>query len=113
MTARDEARYRIAADNRKARFHYEILDSYEAGIVLTGTEVKSLRGGKATIGDSYAEIDNGEVFLVNSYIPEYLQGNRFNHEPKRPRKLLLQRKQLARLAIAIEREGMTIVPLKM
>lgn len=113
MNARDEARYRIAADNRKARFHYEILDSYEAGIVLTGTEVKSLRGGKATIGDSYAEIDNGEVFLVNSYIPEYLQGNRFNHEPKRPRKLLLQRKQLARLAIAIEREGMTIVPLKM
>jgi SsrA-binding protein len=113
MNARDEARYRIAADNRKARFHYEILDSYEAGIVLTGTEVKSLRGGKATIGESYAEIDNGEVFLVNSYIPEYLQGNRFNHEPKRPRKLLLQRKQVARLATAIEREGMTIVPLKM
>ena len=113
MNARDEARYRIAADNRKARFNYEILDSYEAGIVLTGTEVKSLRGGKATIGESYAEIDNGEVFLVNSYIPEYLQGNRFNHEPKRPRKLLLQKKQVARLAIAIEREGMTIVPLKM
>lgn len=112
MNARDEARYRIAADNRKARFHYEILDTYEAGIMLTGTEVKSLRGGKATIGESYAEIDDGEVFLVNSYIPEYLQANRFNHEPKRPRKLLLQKKQVNRLAIAVEREGMTIVPLK-
>ncbi|MCZ8186411.1 MAG: SsrA-binding protein SmpB [Beijerinckiaceae bacterium] len=112
MTGRDEARYRIAADNRKARFNYEILDTYEAGLVLTGTEVKSLRGGKATIGESYAEIDDGELYLVNSYIPEYLQANRFNHEPKRPRKLLLQRKQMNRLAIAVEREGMTIVPLK-
>lgn len=112
MNARDEARYKIAADNRKARFHFEILDTYEAGIVLTGTEVKSLRGGKATIGESYAEIKDGELFLVNAYIPEYLQANRFNHEPKRPRKLLLQRKQVARLSAAIEREGMTIVPLK-
>lgn len=113
MNARDEARYRIAADNRKARFNYEILDTYEAGIVLTGTEVKSLRGGKATIGDSYAELDDGELYLVNAYIPEYLQANRFNHEPKRPRKLLLQKKQMSKLAIAVEREGMTIVPLKM
>ncbi|MCA0400478.1 MAG: SsrA-binding protein SmpB [Proteobacteria bacterium] len=112
MNARDETRYKIAADNRKARFHYEILDTFEAGIVLTGTEVKSLRDGKATIGESYAEIDDGELFLVNAYIPEYLQANRFNHEPKRPRKLLLQRKQVAKLSIAIEREGMTIVPLK-
>lgn len=112
MNARDEARYKIAADNRKARFHYEILDTYEAGIVLTGTEVKSLRGGKATIGESYAEIDDGELYLVNAYIPEYLQANRFNHEPKRPRKLLVQRRQLSRLAAGIEREGMTIVPLK-
>jgi SsrA-binding protein len=112
MNARDEARYKIAADNRKARFHYEILDTYEAGIVLTGTEVKSLREGKATIGESYAEIDDGELFLVNAYIPEYLQANRFNHEPKRPRKLLLQRKQVGKLSVAIEREGMTIVPLK-
>lgn len=112
MNGRDEARYRIAADNRKARFNFEILDTYEAGLVLTGTEVKSLRGGKATIGDSYAEIDDGQLYLVNSYIPEYLQANRFNHEPKRPRKLLLQRKQMNRLAIAVEREGMTIVPLK-
>ncbi|MCZ8374928.1 MAG: SsrA-binding protein SmpB [Beijerinckiaceae bacterium] len=112
MNGRDEARYRIAADNRKARFNFEILDTYEAGLVLTGTEVKSLRGGKATIGESYAEIDDGQLYLVNSYIPEYLQANRFNHEPKRPRKLLLQRKQMNRLAIAVEREGMTIVPLK-
>lgn len=112
MSAHNEARYKIAADNRKARFNFEILDSYEAGIVLTGTEVKSLRSGKATIGDSYAEIDNGEVFLVNAYIPEYLQANRFNHQPKRPRKLLLQKKQMAKLATGVEREGMTIVPLK-
>ena len=112
MSAQNEARYKIAADNRKARFNYEILDTYEAGIVLTGTEVKSLRGGKATIGESYAEMDDGEVFLVNAYIPEYLQANRFNHQPKRPRKLLLQKKQMAKLAIGIEREGMTIVPLK-
>jgi SsrA-binding protein len=109
---RDEVRYKIAAENRKARFNYEIMDTYEAGIMLTGTEVKSLRGGKATIGDSYAEMKSGEIFLVNSYIPEYLQANRFNHEPKRPRKLLLQKKQMAKLAIAIEREGMTLVPLK-
>ena len=109
---RDEARYKIAAENRKARFNYEILDTVEAGIVLSGTEVKSLRGGKATIGESYAEIDKGELFLVNAYIPEYLQANRFNHEPKRPRKLLVHYRQLARFAAGIEREGMTIVPLK-
>ena len=110
--ARDEARYRIAAENRRARFNYEILDTIEAGIVLTGTEVKALRGGKATIAESYAEIDNGELYLVNSYIPEYLQANRFNHSPKRPRKLLVQHRQLAKLSQGIEREGMTIVPLK-
>ena len=109
---RDEARYKIAADNRKARFNFEILDTIEAGIMLTGTEVKSLRGGKATIAESYASIENGELFLVNSYIPEYLQANRFNHVPKRPRKLLVHHRQLAKLAQGVEREGMTIVPLK-
>lgn len=108
----DEARYKIAADNRKARFNYEILEPFEAGIVLSGTEVKSLRGGKATIGESYATIENGELYLINAYIPEYLQANRFNHEPKRPRKLLLHRRQVDRLAVAIEREGLTIIPLK-
>lgn len=105
-------RYKIAADNRKARFNYEILDVFEAGIVLTGTEVKSLRGGKAMIAESYAEVKSGELMLINSYIPEYLEGNRFNHEPKRPRKLLLHRRQIDKMDIAVSREGMTIVPLK-
>ncbi|MCA3629104.1 MAG: SsrA-binding protein SmpB [Methylobacterium sp.] len=108
----DNARFRIAADNRKARYHFEIVDAIEAGLVLTGTEVKALRGGKATIAESYATIENGELMLVNSYIPEYLQANRFNHEPKRPRKLLASKKQIARFAQAIEREGMTLIPLK-
>jgi SsrA-binding protein len=112
MAERNEARYKIAADNRKARFNYEILDVYEAGIMLTGTEVKSLRGGKATIAESYAEIKDGALMLINAYIPEYLQANRFNHEPKRPRKLLLHRRQIVKLANAIAREGMTVVPLK-
>ena len=80
---------RVVADNRKARFNYEILDTYEAGIALTGTEVKSLRQGKATIGDAYAGPSGEEFFLFNAYIPEYLQANRFNHETKRPRRLLL------------------------
>ncbi|MCZ8270411.1 MAG: SsrA-binding protein SmpB [Beijerinckiaceae bacterium] len=108
----DNARFRIAADNRKARYNFEIVDAIEAGLVLTGTEVKALRGGKATIAESYATIENGELMLVNSYIPEYLQANRFNHEPKRPRKLLASKKQIARFAQAIEREGMTLIPLK-
>lgn len=105
-------RYKIAAENRKARFNFEILDVFEAGIMLSGTEVKSLRGGKAMIAESYAEIKNGEVMLINSYIPEYLQANRFNHEPKRPRKLLLHRRQIDKMDNAISREGMTVVPLK-
>lgn len=112
MSNANEARYKIAADNRKARFHYEIMEDFEAGLVLTGTEVKSLRGGKATIAESYATIDNGEIWLINSYIPEYLQANRFNHEPKRPRKLLLNKRQMAKIEIALAREGMTLVPLK-
>lgn len=108
----DNPRFKIAADNRKARYNFEIVDAIEAGLVLTGTEVKALRGGKATIAESYATIENGELVLVNSYIPEYLQANRFNHEPKRPRKLLASKKQIARFAMAIEREGMTLIPLK-
>lgn len=103
---------RIAADNRRARFNYEIGQTFEAGIALSGTEVKSLRGGKATIGDSYAATKNGELWLYNAYIPEYLEANRFNHETRRPRKLLLHRREIDRLTQAIEREGMTIVPLK-
>jgi len=108
----ENERYKIAADNRKARFNFEILDVFEAGIMLSGTEVKSLRGGKATIAESYAALENGNLMLINAYIPEYLQANRFNHEPKRPRRLLLHRRQLNRLEHATTREGMTIVPLK-
>ena len=105
--------FKIIAENRKARFNYEIGEVVEAGIALTGTEVKSLRQGKATIAESYADAKNGEIWLVNANIPEYLQASRFNHAPKRPRKLLLHRRQIDKLAAAVEREGMTIVPLKM
>jgi SsrA-binding protein len=107
-----DAGIKVAADNRKARHNYFIEEVVEAGIMLTGTEVKSLRGGKATIGESYAQSKGGEIFLVNSYIPEYTEGNRFNHEPRRVRKLLLHKRQIAKLSQAIEREGMTLIPLK-
>ena len=109
---KDPSRRQIAA-NRKARFHYEIGESFEAGIALTGTEVKSLRVGKATIAESYADSRGGEIWLVNANIPEYLQGGRFNHAPKRMRKLLLHRRQINKLMGAVEREGMTLVPLKL
>jgi SsrA-binding protein len=105
--------FKIIAENRKARFNYEIGEVVEAGIALTGTEVKSLRQGRATIAESYADAKNGEIWLVNANIPEYLQASRFNHAPKRPRKLLLHRRQIDKLAAAVEREGMTIIPLKM
>ena len=107
-----DAAVKVAADNRKARHNYFIEEVVEAGLQLTGTEVKSLRGGKATIGESYAQPKGGELFLVNSYIPEYTEGNRFNHEPRRVRKLLLHKRQIAKLSAAVEREGMTVVPLK-
>jgi SsrA-binding protein len=104
---------KVVAANRRARFDYEIGEVFEAGMMLTGTEVKSLRLGKATVAESYAAVDrNGEVILYNANIPEYLQANRFNHEPKRPRKLLLHAKEIAKLAKGVEREGMTIVPLR-
>jgi SsrA-binding protein len=105
--------FKIIAENRKARFNYEIGEVVEAGIALTGTEVKSLRQGKANIAESYADAKGGEIWLVNSNIPEYLQASRFNHAPKRPRKLLLHRRQIDKLAVAVDREGMTIVPLKL
>lgn len=101
-----------AAVNRRARRNYEIGDTFEAGIVLAGTEVKSLRGGKATIGDAYAAEKGGEIWLINAYIPAYLEANRFNHETRRPRKLLLSKREIAKVANAVNREGMTIVPLK-
>ncbi|MGO9004935.1 MAG: SsrA-binding protein SmpB [Beijerinckiaceae bacterium] len=113
MAAKPEPKRKIAADNRRARFDYEIGETFEAGLVLTGTEVKSLRTGKATIGESYASLDRaGEIFLVNANIPEYLQANRFNHDPKRPRKLLLNSREIIKVRKALEREGMTLVPLK-
>jgi SsrA-binding protein len=101
------------AENRRARYDYEILDTLEAGIMLTGTEVKSLRQGKAQITESYASPERGELWLINAFIPEFLQANRFNHEEKRPRKLLVNRKQLAKLSLDVERAGNTIVPLKL
>jgi len=104
---------KIVADNRKARFSYSIESSLEAGIMLTGSEVKSLRTGKATIAESYAHAKDGEIFLVNAYIPEYTQANRFGHEPRRTRKLLVRKTQIAKLAAAIQREGMTLIPLKL
>jgi SsrA-binding protein len=106
--------FKIVADNRKARYHYEIGETFEAGLALTGTEVKSLRTGRSTIAESYASVDNnGELWLVNANIPEYLAGNRFNHEPKRLRKLLLKQREIAKLSQGVQREGMTIVPLKL
>ncbi len=111
MAAKAEPGMRVVADNRKARFHYEIGETFEAGIALTGTEVKSLRFGEGSIAESYAEVKDGEVWLVNSNIPEFSHGNRFNHEPKRPRKLLLHGREIARLFGAVMRQGMTLVPL--
>jgi SsrA-binding protein len=114
MAAKSDPNFKVVADNRRARFNYEIGDVFEAGIALTGTEVKSLRNGKATIAESYAATTReGELFLYNANIPEYLQASRFNHTPKRPRKLLLHRREIAKLASAVEREGMTLVPLKL
>lgn len=103
---------RTAALNRRARFNYEIGQVFEAGIALKGTEVKSLREGRSNIAESYAGEKGGELWLYNAYIPEYLQANRFNHETRRPRKLLLHRREISRLVGAVDREGMTIVPLK-
>src|SRR6267154_997319 len=94
MAAKPDRKLRVVADNRKARFNYEIGEVFEAGIALTGTEVKALRLGKATIGESYADARDREIWLVNSNISEYRQGGRFNHAPKRPRKLLLHRRQI-------------------
>ena len=103
---------KMAAQNRRARFDYFIEDTVEAGIMLLGTEVKSLRSGRASIVESYAGEQNGELFLVNCYIPEYGQaGQFFQHETKRPRKLLVRKRELARMLNAIQREGMTLVPM--
>ncbi|QJE72584.1 SsrA-binding protein SmpB [Aerophototrophica crusticola] len=112
MARAETAPDRIAAQNRRARFDYFIEDTIEAGIVLLGTEVKALRAGRASIQESYAGEQGGELFLVNAYIPEYGQAGRFfQHEPKRPRKLLVKKRQLAKMLQAIQREGMTLIPM--
>ena len=102
---------KTVAENRRARFDYYIDEVFEAGIALTGTEVKSLRFGEGSIAESYAEVKDGQVWLINSNVPEFSHGNRFNHEPKRPRKLLLHEREINRLTGAVERKGMTLVPL--
>ena len=107
------AQVRVAAENRKARRDYFIDETLEAGLVLVGTEVKSLRQGRADITESYATEAGGEIFLVNSYIPEYAAGNRFNHEPRRARKLLLHSREINKLRDQIGRHGGTVVPLRM
>ena len=102
---------KVVAENRRARFDYAIEEVFEAGIALTGTEVKSLRFGEGSIAESYAEVKDGEVWLINANIPEFSHGNRFNHEPKRPRKLLLNDREIDKLYGAVARQGMTLVPL--
>ncbi len=104
---------RVVAENRKARYNYTIEDTLEAGLVLTGSEVKSLREGRANIAESYARAEDGEIHLVNAHISEYKQAGPFGHEPRRPRKLLLHKRQIARLAAAVQRDGATLVPLKL
>lgn len=103
---------KVVAENRKARFSFFIEDTFEAGIMLAGSEVKSLRQGKANIAESYATEEQGEIYLINAYIPEYLEANRLNHETRRPRKLLLHKREANKLIGAIQREGMTLVPLR-
>lgn len=104
---------KLVAQNRKAFHNYFIEDRVEAGIVLTGTEVKSLRAGHATIAEAHGGEMGGELYLFNAYIPEYEKGHQFNHEPRRPRKLLVHRREMARLFIAVQRKGMTLVPLSL
>jgi SsrA-binding protein len=112
MAKKADPEKKVVADNRKARFSYAIDGTIEAGIMLMGSEVKALRTGKATIAESYAQAKDGEIWLVNAYIPEYTMANRFNHEPKRMRKLLVRKTEARKLSAAVQREGMTLVPLR-
>ena len=111
MAAKKDDGRRVVAENRQARHEYFLTDTMEAGLQLTGTEVKSLRRGQANITESYASSEDGGLWLINAYIPEYEAANRFNHAPKRARKLLLHRRELGRLLGAVQRDGMTLVPL--
>ena len=111
MATREEAK-KFAAQNRRARFDFFIDDVLEAGIMLTGSEVKSLRGGRASVNEAYAGLKSGELYLFNAYIPEYLQAGRIDqHEPKRPRKLLVRRRELDKLAAGLKQKGVTLVPM--
>jgi len=103
----------LVAVNRRARFDYEITDTFEAGMVLTGTEVKSLRMGKANIAEAYVSPEKGEIWLINCDIPPYGHGNRFNHDPRRARKLLLHKREMNKLAGSVQKDGLTIVPLRL
>lgn len=111
--SKDEPREPVVARNRRARHQYDILDTIEAGIVLVGSEVKSLRAGHASIEEAYARVDDGEVWLIDCDIPELPQASRFNHQPKRPRKLLLRRREVAKFAGEAKQRGCTLVPLKL
>jgi SsrA-binding protein len=110
---KDEANERLVAQNRRARHEYEVLDTVECGIVLVGSEVKTLRSGKVMLDDAYASVNKGEVWLVGCEIPEYVQANQFNHEPKRKRKLLLHRREIQKFASRAFEKGLTLVPLKL
>jgi SsrA-binding protein len=107
----ETVKVKTVAENRRARYEYFIEDVIEAGIALAGTEVKALRGGEGSIAEAYAEVKDGQVWLVNANIPEFSHGNRFNHEPKRPRKLLLHERQIDKMGAAVSRQGMTLIPL--
>ena len=113
MAPKKEPEKKLIAENRRARREYFIEDEYEAGVMLTGTEVKALREGQANIAESYASPENGGIWLINANIPEYSAGNRENHEPKRPRKLLLHAREIARISEAVSRQGYTIAPLQL
>jgi SsrA-binding protein len=110
--SRSQEGIQVKGDNRRARYDYELIEFFESGIELVGSEVKSLRVGHVNLGEAYAAMKGNELYLINSNIPEYREANRFNHEPKRPRRLLLHRKQIDRLSVGILREGLTIVPVK-
>lgn len=113
MPPKPQSKSKVIAENRRARFDYFLEDNIEAGIQLLGTEIKALRDGRANIAESYAAVEGREIVLINADIPPYKQANRFNHEPRRPRKLLLHRKQIDKLMGAVQRDGQTIIPLKL
>ena len=110
--AENNKKFKLICENRKARHEFFFLETFEAGIELQGTEVKSLRAGKANLQDSFCRVDNGEMFLYNMHISPYEQGNRFNHQPKRPRRLLLHKSEINRLYAKVREKGLTIVPVK-